>query len=891
MGEQLIKPYQISIWEDKLIETDEESYYEEVKIATIGSDTMTSQARVYSPVFKINTNGEKTLTFSLKYKYYDEMVGDFVVNPFEKFLVNERKVKLFYKDEWHDFVIKEKNEESEEYTFSYTCTDVFVQELAKNGYGIVFDTELNNNQGTVTELAEKTLKDTDWIVDKENSDIIQQTVSEPIYICKVGDTNFVAYNMDTRENEAIEHDEEIYIFYNYIQNRTTADVQFIRAADRETWSYDNNNAIFGTNYRFLQPIEYDKNNNALIHYGDAKITVGALSTESQGYRLVYNTLTTFDPVTGETVDRYQITFNDGHKQDIYHYTTTRYGTTAILQNFVTSGTRFTVVNKNGINGWSNTVYTDADKLLHIGLATYPETTLTGLAELSDLKQLKTYLELEFPALQVEEPSTYPCSFYNSGVVDNANYIGGIAGGDKFILRYRYQWAPSRHGTLKNPQLGDVNRSGIRAVIAGYTNEEKTLGDGSKVLVKKIDEKKIYVDFTDGFYEGNARVTGGELVNNNYLINDIIQTPSDKYIYEVVTIENGKEVTHEYVWNLKENRYEERTANNFVNYYYTIGTAVKSIPQAKLADSSNRLGIFFYKADASNQYVYIEDIEITRYFKDANDNPILVGSAPTAKTEIIDNFYLKPKEGATLGSIEIYNSLESLAETYNFNLDSIKPLKNDLNEKILSIEASKSNCFNILQDLCETFECWMKIEVEHDSIGRIALDENHHPNKRIVFKKYVGKDNFAGFRYGINLTSINRTIDSNEFVTKLIVGQPVSDHTSKGILNIGEAKSNPSGESYILNFNYYLNQGLIKNREQFNKDLNEFNEALRIKNKQIKELTDEYVAASAALEHLRSARNVYVEASEVASDKYSKALSNFESVTGKSYSDFLMYGSH
>ena len=55
MGEQLIKPYQISIWEDKLIETDEESYYEEVKIATIGSDTMTSQARVYSPVFKINT--------------------------------------------------------------------------------------------------------------------------------------------------------------------------------------------------------------------------------------------------------------------------------------------------------------------------------------------------------------------------------------------------------------------------------------------------------------------------------------------------------------------------------------------------------------------------------------------------------------------------------------------------------------------------------------------------------------------------------------------------------------------------------------------------------------------------------------------------------------------
>ena len=64
MGEQLIRPYQISIWEDRLVNSDRESYYEEVKIAEIGSDTMTSQNRVYSPVFKINTNGEKTLKMS-----------------------------------------------------------------------------------------------------------------------------------------------------------------------------------------------------------------------------------------------------------------------------------------------------------------------------------------------------------------------------------------------------------------------------------------------------------------------------------------------------------------------------------------------------------------------------------------------------------------------------------------------------------------------------------------------------------------------------------------------------------------------------------------------------------------------------------------------------------
>ena len=86
MSEILKNPYEISVWEDRLIEVSEtESYYDEVKLAIIGSDTMTSKNRVYSPVFKINTNGEKTLTFSLKYKYYDEIVGDFVVNPFEHF--------------------------------------------------------------------------------------------------------------------------------------------------------------------------------------------------------------------------------------------------------------------------------------------------------------------------------------------------------------------------------------------------------------------------------------------------------------------------------------------------------------------------------------------------------------------------------------------------------------------------------------------------------------------------------------------------------------------------------------------------------------------------------------------------------------------------------------
>lgn len=877
MGEQLIRPYQISIWEDRLVDSDGENYYEEVKIAEIGSDTMTSHNRVYSPVFKINTNGEKTLTFSLKYKYYDETVGDFVVNPFEKFLVNERKVKLFYKDEWHDFIIKERNEEREEYTFSYTCTDVFVQELAKNGYGVTFNTDLGNNQGTIIELAEKTLEDTDWVVDKVNSDILKQKIVEPIYECTVNGS-FEALDTETNETITIEDEEIIYIFYSYIANKKVVDVQFLRAADRDKWSYDNNNAIIGTNYRFEENISYNNlDNPTVINYGSAAINIGLINTESQGYRLVYNNLNIYDSVMGRTVNIYRYNYDDGYTQDIYNYTDTHYGTSAILQNYVTNGSNFTTYNGTGITGWSEAVDTNADRYLSLGVTTYPElTSAAALAQISELKQIKGFLELETPA-NVVDGGKYQYPFFNSGIVDNAAFVGGIRGGDKFLFRVRYQYANSKHGALTKPST-----SNLHAVIAGYTLENKTLEDGSKVTVKKINDKKIYIDFDGAFQLGNVIINTGKFDSNhtNYLINGVVQTPSDKCVYKEVNSDA------EYVWDVKNNSFQLKTNGNFTNYYFTTAVASQSISQSKLADPSNRIGLFIYKTNSSNQYTYIEDIEITKYYEDANDNPIFVGSAPEAKTEVINNFYLKPEEGATSETVELYSSLESLAKNLNIDVNKINLVKNERYEKILSIEASKSNCFNILQDLCETFECWLKINVEHDSIGRIKLDKHHHPIKTVCFKEYVGKDNFSGFKYGINLTSISRSIDSNEFVTKLIVGQPASEYTTSGSLNIGEASSNPSGESYILNFNYYLNQGLIKDKAAFNESLNNFNKSLKEKNIQIKNLTDEYVLASAALEHAKANRNIYAESAEVASEKYAKALNDFETIVGQSYNDFM-----
>ena len=105
MGELLIKPYEISVWEDELVTQDGKSFYKENKLAVIGSNTMSGPDKIYEPVFTKKANGEKTLTFSLKYKYFDPYSGnEGVINPFATLLVNERKVKLNYDGEWYDFV-------------------------------------------------------------------------------------------------------------------------------------------------------------------------------------------------------------------------------------------------------------------------------------------------------------------------------------------------------------------------------------------------------------------------------------------------------------------------------------------------------------------------------------------------------------------------------------------------------------------------------------------------------------------------------------------------------------------------------------------------------------------------------------------------------------------
>ena len=111
----LNKPYEISVWEDVW----RNERFEEQKICVIGSNTMKSQTRVFSPELTRNTNGTKRLTFQMYKKFVDAVTGEETINPFYDYLVSERKVKLYYKNKWHDFLIKGITETSKDYLYSY----------------------------------------------------------------------------------------------------------------------------------------------------------------------------------------------------------------------------------------------------------------------------------------------------------------------------------------------------------------------------------------------------------------------------------------------------------------------------------------------------------------------------------------------------------------------------------------------------------------------------------------------------------------------------------------------------------------------------------------------------------------------------------------------------
>ena len=383
--------YEISLWEDRLVpksgtgENIIPEHYEEEKICIIGSDNMTSQARVLEPKLVRNVNGTNKLTFKLYYTYTDNETGEKVQNPFISLLVNERKVKCKWEDHWYDFVIKNIQEDSNGKSISYTCEDLYINELSKTGFNLEFDQKLNNNQGTAQELAEKVLEGTDWVVDKDNSDHILQTIEEPLYKAtlskplKVKDKNSV--------EKTIAQGNVIYLFYS-VREKKPNYIQFIYNTSYET---ENNSKILKENNYYFVEMSWATFETYLTKTTDNKVIITL--SDYRGKRLVRKQLQEFSNI----LNRNCYVFKEGNNK-ILGYSTVEYKDPTVVLNLISNSKEFT-----DTNGW---------RAENLNWELYPH--FYKNSSISDNYTSTTYLKFVSTKKDVY--------LFNSGLQDSAGYL-------------------------------------------------------------------------------------------------------------------------------------------------------------------------------------------------------------------------------------------------------------------------------------------------------------------------------------------------------------------------------------------------------------------------------------------------------------------------------------
>ena len=782
----LRKPYEISVWED-FTPTDDKQFYQERKLLTIGSDTMTSKAKACNPTFKENVNGTHTLTFTLYSKYFDEEEAEFVDNPFLPYMVNERKIKLNYDGEWYDFIIKNIEEDSVNHSFNYTLIDSFINELSKNGFSIELDTELENNTGTIKELSEAILEETDWKVGEV--DTLVETNIEALYAVKIPlGTTIKAIDMKNLDGKPItisskedltgtEVESIIYVFYSSAFDETIP-MQFLYREDGE-YTVDEDGVI-------------NNSPNYLLVEGNINVNVeNGATNEFRGKRIVQKEITKYDATT----DKFVTVYEDKDKKEIYMYTENEYISPVILTNYAANSKNFT-----DTSGWLGA------SPLEIKNVIYPS-----------MYDVKDYYNTVFvPYMRVKYNAAKPV--YNAGIISNISFMSkGIAAGEQFVFRVKYG---TSNGEKIKPTKDILNN--LRAKVAQY----------------------------DLDINGNYNFDGSQEI-----ISFINSTP----FYETEIDEDSN-----------------------LSYVYYIASATKSISYSELKSNKKPIGLFFtLKTPDTNNYYFIQDIQFFPYKIDGNNNIVLPGTTPNSCVKK-KYLYYYPNQNTDNDNIKYEYTGNEKSSDYTIKYDKTF-------EKIRTIKAKESNRFNLIQNLCEIFECWPRFIIEHNEDGSIKIDKNG-PVKRVEFKEYTGQDNYTGFKYGINLKSIKRTLDSDQIVSKIIVKPNSNEYGVDGYCDIARATENPIKENFLLNFRYYIQQGLLDGNEVNNdlylyvkdgKYLGYYVQLNKI-NKEYDSYTLEESLISTAITNIDSAYSVYKTAYDEAINNVNEAKNIISNFCGVSY---------
>lgn len=673
------RKYEISVWEDYLVSPQSskekfEPYYDEKRLAIIGSNSMETKYRAVEPKLVSNVNGTHTFTFKMFYKYKDEETNELLNNPFISLLVNERKIKVFWKDEWYDFIIKSCQEDSSGRHVIYTCKDIYINELSKTGFDLNFSYESNNNQGTITELAERVLKGTDWSIDKDNSQIIEQVNEEPLYKIKFNQ-DFKITNIKTNSSTILSKDKEVLVFYSYYD------------VEKKNFKKDVIQAIYVKDYKYIT-----ETNKTLILNKDCNYNIDTsnLTIDSIIFESNYtgnNYIKTQKTHYSQALKKYVYVYKDLNKKEVYGYTGFDYDASPILMNLAAEAKDFSTLSGWDIGGSSG------DTTGRLSITVWPS----------------------FNEASMDYPYTGE-SYLKVNTINSNEFLinKGFAGNSSYLP----------NGFVKDSKL--------------------------RVRIKK----------------------GGPHDNKNFKIKITNKKNRDIiYFKEVEVIGN----------------------DSGDRWYEGILTCSKEASRADVLLNAQ----IEIKFNGGNLF-YIKEFQIFEAIEDEKGGYYPMGNVDIGKSQQKHYYYFTENNGKAK---YLYDDLEDSSKYTPVYYDNTY-------EKIRTLKAEKSNRFNILQSLSELFKCWIKFNIEHESDGRIKRDENNRPLKSVCFKEDIGNHLYYGFTYGIDLSSISRTIVSDQIASKVIVQENKNEIAENGSCNISDSVENYPGVNFILNFDYYIKNGLI-----------------------------------------------------------------------------------
>lgn len=420
--------YEISVWND-VYDSSLNRFVEE-KIAVIGTDSMTSQNRALEPNLKSNVNGTNIFSFYMYYDYIDNKTGERVKNPFIELLSNERKVKVYWENKWYDLIIKSVVKDTSKHAFNYTCEDLYLTELSRNGFELEFKTELQNNIGTAEDLIKRTLENTDWQFKK--GDTIYQEIEEPVYEVRI-ESNFTAFRNPQDEPEEIIAGNPALIYYSCAPDKENLNSKCQFYYNRTTtWQQDVNDmlVINGNCYIVDVTWEIGENNTVTAKVDENIIFVinlsAGLSRRYRAKRYVQSQKTIYNSILNRYVNVYNY---NNEEENVLGYETTEYNDALAVVNLISNSSNFV-----NTSGW-----------IGEGLRQKLSPTFDGNTDIA------TYESTSFLKLP-ERPEGY----YNSGIQNNRQYIkDGFVSGEYYIFRIKAKFdgsEPANESYITNSEL-------------------------------------------------------------------------------------------------------------------------------------------------------------------------------------------------------------------------------------------------------------------------------------------------------------------------------------------------------------------------------------------------------------------------------------------------------